>query len=267
MAHLYIHGIPVECSASEYQPVRLGEVVRSLNGAPRTTARARKRDYRFTTDQGGLLLEDAELLRALIEGEGHSWNFEEQSLNSSRALLPIASADYEIAPDEGKHGAYGLRVFSLTGFVQWDLTPDASWDWTEWTLMAWLALSEPANYSHYIITSGGTCWKDGVIATAPAELVLAASGILTVGSGDEILVDDLVALPYVVPAEWVPYLEDFCADEEWPGLPLVRATGPGVQAPGLTTVGQAGAARRVPMREEDGNFTTGEVFDFTLSGV
>ncbi|HYH97499.1 hypothetical protein [Hyalangium sp.] len=269
MAHLNLNGIPVECSGSEYQPVRLGEVVRSFNGAPRTTARVRKRDYRFTTDQGGLLLEEAELLRALIEGEGHSWSFETAELYSSRKLLPssVSVTDIRSGDVAGKHE---LGLFAEDGsVVEWPL----AYDTAAWTLLFWRKVSSA--WVHYVIRRSPSSaslevWEDAVQTDADPDILgIDVDGdlYLTCNAGDE-TIDDLVALPYAVPDEWVPLLLVDRAARAWAPLPYVNASGPGVvPSTGLTCIGESFAARRVPMREEDGTFTAGEVFDFQLKGV
>jgi hypothetical protein len=266
MTHLYLNGIPVECSSSEMELVTAGEVTRSLNGQARSGRRVRKKDFRFTTDAGGLSTEEAERVRALILGDGHAWNFNDGE-HSSRGLLPSAGTQYEIGIDEGRHKD-GLRVFSLGGFIRWDLNADEEWTWDAWTLMAWVL--EGATWRHYVWTSEGDCWKDGVSPATPTPAVgWAGSGLLQVGSvgdADEHVVDDLVALPWALPPECIGYVEAHCAAEEWPALPYVKATGPGVPSTGLTALGQVGTVRRVPM-SAGGSFTTGEVFDFSLWGV
>jgi hypothetical protein len=268
MAHLYIHGIAIECSASEWEPVELGEITRSLNGAPRTTKRVKKRDHRFTTDVGGLLLEEAEALRALISGEGHSWSFEDVELYSSRTLLPSFTSATDIRSGDvaGKHG---LGLFAEAGStVIWPVAFDIS----AWTLLYWR--KNGTSWVHYVVRRTSILlpldvWQDGVLThSGQGILGINGSGNLTfITTDSDETIDDLVALPYAVPDSWVSSLYTYRQNTEWGALPLVKASGPGVPSSGLTALGEVYAGRRVPLREAGGTFSTGEVFDFKLCGV
>lgn len=270
MAHLSIHGIPVECSSSDWEPIGLGEITRSLNGAPRSTKRAQpeKRDHRFTTDVGGLLLEEAELLRALIRGDGHHLSFDED-MSTSRTLLPYSVSATTVEPsyDTGKHG---LDLFAEAGSqVRWAV------GYTEWhTLLFWRYVS--SEWRHYVVrrrnltTSLVDVWEDGIQTDVDPEVVKvegSADGDLVIdcNAGDELL-DDLVALPFRVPDSWPPLMYAFHDANPWGALPLVKASGPGVPSSGLTALGEAYTGRRVAMIE-DGTPTVGEVFEFRLAGV
>lgn len=268
MAHLTIHGIPVECSASEWEPMELGELTRSLNGSPRSTKRMRKRDHRFTTDQGGLLLEEAEALRGLISGDGHVFTLD-QDLSSSRTLLPYHVSETTVEPsyDTGKHG---FELFAESGSqVKWAL------GYTEWyTLLFWRMVA--GSWRHYVVrrrnltTSQVDVWENGTRTDADPEIVHVESSttgdlVIECNQGDEYL-DDVVALPFRVPDNWPLHLYTFHDDSPWGALPLVKASGPGVPSIGLTALGEVYTGRRVPMIDA-GTPTVGEVFDFKLMGT
>jgi hypothetical protein len=277
MAHLLVQGIEVPCSASTSETVRLGEITRSLNGMPRTSARVRKREYRFTTDQGGLLMDLAEVVRQLIEGEGHSWGFEGSELYSSRHLLPSAITDMGITSGDAA-GKHGLGLFAPEGSaITWPVAVPT----TSYTVMFWRL--EDETFNHYLLRKSGSdpleVWanEDGPAATNPSIIAINGSGslVFTADEGQDETVDDLVVLPYAVPEEWILTLFDYRQAYQWSPLPYVQAKGPGVPGTSLlagdnTTLdvlGQCGEGMRVPMTEEDGNFTTGEVFSFTLHGT
>jgi hypothetical protein len=268
MAHLSIHGIPIECSGSEWEPVELGELTRSLNGAPRSTKRLRRRDYRFTSDQGGLLLEEAEAVRGLICGDGHHLSFDED-LATSRTLLPYSVSATTVEPsyDTGKHG---FDLFAEDGSqVRWAV------GFTEWyTLLFWRYVSSA--WRHYVVrrrnltTNLVDVWENGVQTDVDPEVVnvdAMAAGDLVIdcNAGDELL-DDVAALPFRVPDSWPTLMYAFHDASPWGSLPLVKASGPGVPSQGLTALGEVYTGRRVPMIV-DGSPTVGEVFDFKLSGV
>ncbi len=272
MAHLSIHGIEIECSSSDWEPVELGELTRSLNGAPRSTKRTRKRDHRFTSDVGGLLLEDAELLRALITGEGHSWAFESSVANgglySSRKVVPT-SATGSITSGSAT-GVYGKALFAVsTSYIEWPIALSEGF-----TLLFWRDDSGGLGaFAHYLLrgtVSGGVAdaWVDGSPTADPGIFYTGSGGSLVLDcSIDDEWIDDLVALPYAVPDDWVDALYTYHQSNAWSALPYVKASGPGVPSSGLTALGEVYAGRRVPLRESDGTFTTGEVFDFKLMGA
>ncbi|MBN1206356.1 MAG: hypothetical protein JXB05_15690 [Myxococcaceae bacterium] len=261
MSHLTINGIPVECSASEWEPIRLGEVARSLNGAPRSSVRATKRDYRFSVDPFGLSMEEAEVLRALIEGEGHLWTFD-VDFTSSRGLSYAASSGTVTAGVAG--GLYNEALEATTGATMTWLPQVAG----AWTLLFWRW--ESTDFFHYVIrrpSLSGTkeVWRDSVKTDVdPGVFTLNTVGqlVLDATAATEII-DDAVLLPYSVPDTWPALMYADRANLESSALPFVRATGPGVPSAGITALGQAGPARRVPMIV-DGTPTVGEVFDFTL---
>jgi len=248
--------------------MELGELTRSLSGAPRSTKRVKKRDHRFTTDQGGLLLEEAEALRGLISGDGHVITFDE-SLITSRTLLPYSVSDTTVEPsyDTGKHG---FELYAEDGSqVKWAV------GYTEWyTLLFWRMVS--GSWRHYVVRRRNLTnllvdvWENAVQTDVDPEMLrvdATTTGdlVLECLDGHEYL-DDVVALPFRVPDSWPPYLYTFHDDSPWGALPLVKASGPGVPSTGLTALGEVYTGRRVPMIDA-GTPTVGEVFDFKLMGT
>ncbi|WP_224364205.1 hypothetical protein [Hyalangium versicolor] len=259
--YLQVNGVPLACTASEYEPVRLGEVTRSFNGAPRSSVRTRKRDYRFTT--GLLTLAEAELVRALVEGEGHVWNFEDYSVASSRGLVPDYVKEAYLEDGNTRYGDWKL-VLSWVGTMRWQtLLPST------WTLMGWHAQAGvDVRYTHYTLRSDGAKWSDGGRDNSrpvPFEVLFGGSvRVFSMYGGEEYL-DELVALPYAVPDTWVPRLYALHAARPFPPLPFVHAGGEGLPSGGLTCMGLTGTGRRTGLAV-GGSFTTGEVLDFTLYG-
>jgi hypothetical protein len=263
MALLTLNGVELLCTASEWEPIRLGDVARSLNGAPRDMARVRKADYRFTSPL--LTLAAAEAWRGLIEGEGHTLSFEDTTtagsyLWTSRVAVP-SSISSSPAPARStstkKHGAASLHLPSLAE-VRWALGLGATW-----TLLAWEWVG--GAWGHWCLRSDGASWYNGVLdagslagqlGVSSGELVLAGTG----GTGRYF--DEVVALPYSVVNAWVPALYAFHQVQAWPALPYVHAGGARLPAGGLVAVGRAGSGRTVPLLDE-----SGETFDFTLYGA
>jgi hypothetical protein len=266
--HLYIHGVGIECSASEWEPVRLGEITRSLNGAPRSSFRVKKRSHRFSTDQGGYELEEAELLRALIEGEGHSWSFETSELYSSRRLLPSSVTAAVTSGEEAGKSGFGL-FGEMGASVHWALGYTGLW-----TLLYWRLVS--GNWVHYTVRrnspSSLNVWtNDDLTDDDPGVVGVDSSGTLIFSCAeDEETIDDLVALPYAMPTAWFDNMYAYRQENPWGSLPYVKATGRAFLSErtdaGLSVLGQCNAGRRVPLTVA-GVHTVGEVFDFSLDGV
>lgn len=270
---LTINGIAVACAASTYEPVHIGDFSRSLNGVPRSTVRRRASDYRFTTDSGGLALDDAERLRRLVEGDGHVWSFETAELVSSRGLIQSSMTSTDIRSGDVA-GKFGLGLFAEdTSVVSWATGFPLSMapEYLGWSLLFWRL--EGVTWHHYVVTSAGAAWKNGAPHTPSSITILtiSAAALLTLSctEGDE-TIDDLVALPYALSAEWVGLLYAAFQAAAWPALPVVLAKGAAFPGPaataGLRCLGRVQAAQRIPMRS-GGAFVTGEVFDFTLMGL
>ncbi|MFY0567060.1 hypothetical protein ACN28E_24925 [Archangium lansingense] len=262
MALLKLNGIEVEATDSEWVPVRLGEVVRSLNGVPRSTAKVRKANLRYTSSL--LTVPAAQLLRSLIEGEGHVLAFDSHVYTSKEQPVLFTPKGFTIEAVGGKHGGY-LHVPTL-GTASWEVldTDPAS----AWTAMLWRR--EASVWHHYVTRSDGATWREGVLSpsTVPADFIRRASdfrralvlGDFTgTGLGD---FDDAVFLPYLVPNDWVPKLYAFHNTRAWPALPYGLAEGPRLPLAGQLCLGEVGNAKTMPLRE-----SVAEVFDFTLYGV
>jgi len=258
---LTINGVEVLCTASEWEPVTLGEVVRSLNGWPRNTSTVRKRDYRFTSSF--LSLPAAESLRGLVEGDGHRWNFEGSAaggyLFSSRELGPTTTSGSVARGTISKYGANGLWLSTVGSTVTWAAALGPAW-----TVAVWRSPNGTGVFTHYVVRSDGAKWVNGARSDATATPFLTVvSGNLTltatVGNTD---FDELVVLPYAVLDEWPPLLFAFNSTTPWPALPLVRAAGERLPTGGLECIGKAGAGKTMPRLS-----ISGEMFDFILYGT
>lgn len=263
MALLSVNGVPLECTASEWEPVRLGEVVRSFNGMPRPTGRVLKRDFRFTT--GLLSVEEAQAVRGLVEGAGHLLSFEDASgwLYTSRELAPFATLDVSRATTGARHGEACLTI-AAGGSARWHLGTEGYEDGGG-TILGWVR-EGAGPWRHVVHASTGSLYLDGLLVGTGYAFARCLGGTLQLGDFDAQGVatafDDVVALPYVVPAAWVPFLYAFHAARGWPALPYVLAQGPRFPAAGLRAVGQAGAGRAEALLS-----AVGESFEFTLYGT
>ena len=263
--YLRINGITIHCTGSESEPIRLGEVSRALNGAPRSWVRTEKTDTRSTTDE--MYLEEARRVRALVQGEGHVWSFEDPYVASSRGLLPSSMSGEVLTEDNSGRYGYGLTM-EFEAVVQWptQLT-------TGWTAMVWRSLNG-GPWVHQLVrrpvgAGANQVFEDGVRNDGADVGILenVSSYLQLSATEDATIFDDLVLLPYAVPDEWAVLLHAFHSARAFPALPFVWVDGEAVPSPGLTCLGLAEVGQRVPKRNTDGTLTTGELFDFTLHGA
>lgn len=256
MALLTLNGVAVECTASDREPVRLGGVVRGLNGTPRKTDKVRKADFRYTSSL--LSVAEADALRGLVEGDGHALPFD-ADLYTSRVAPPGSFAAGTVVLGAARHGTGHLRV-PVAGSVTYALELPS-----EWTVLLWRL--EAGAWRHYCVTSTGRRWRDGVRDDTldAGAFVAVANGQFQLGdlSGTGIRdFDDAVALPFLVPDAWAPQFHAFHSTRPWPALPYVLAEGPRFPAGGLRVVGEAGTGQAVALLAG-----LGETFSFTLFGT
>lgn len=92
-------------------PVEVGGRGRAFGGAARSSIRAIKRTWDFTTPR--MLIADAAALRGLINGEGDSWSFETDEY-SAKGRAPVAGAYINrLAVSNGVYTSTG--VYTLPG--------------------------------------------------------------------------------------------------------------------------------------------------------
>lgn len=262
MALLNINGVPLEATATEWEPVRLGSVVRSLNGSARSTARVRKADFRYTTSL--LTIPEALAIRGLVDGDGHVLSFEDSSSSSawlytSGEVPPTSSSGAVRSSSLKKWGSYGLLMPAGTVPLSWNL----GFENTGGTFMGWVK-EGTGPWRHIIYSSDLGLYVDGVLAGDEYLFgYVTASGVTLgdlEGAGIDAAYDDVVALPYNVPATWAPVLYAFHSSRPWPTLPYLHASGdPRFPPAGLTVRGETAAGRNGPLRT-----SLSEVFDFTL---
>jgi hypothetical protein len=143
-------------------------------------------------------------LIALIQGQGHTWDFNASATNdlylySSKGLGPASQSGLTRNTASAVYGAAGLKN-GPTGEVTWDVG-----FLFEWTAMFWKTDSLGANGVHYIINSQGQKWVDGIRndGTSTTFFDLTA-GILTLGTNDGSThyFDDLVVIEADITEAW-----------------------------------------------------------------
>ncbi|EPX56153.1 hypothetical protein D187_007495 [Cystobacter fuscus DSM 2262] len=266
MALLRVNGVPVECTASEWEPVTLGEVARSFNGWPRDTGRVKKMDFRFTS--GLLSLPEAVAMRGLVEGAGHVLTFEDTAgyLYTSRELAPLSATGATRSTVGARHGSACLSV-APSSVVGWNVGTQG-YEGEGGTFMGWVR-EGAGPWRHILYAAGGpSLHVDGQRANASGgyPFAQAQDGYLVLGDmgmqGVATHFDDVVALPYSVPSAWVPHLYAWHSARGWPALPYVVAQGPRFPAQGQLMLGKAGTGRTEALLT-----TVGESFDFSLHGT
>lgn len=271
MALLKLNGIEVQATASEWEPVRMGEVVRSLNGAPRSTAKVRKANIRFTS--GLLTVPEAQALRSLIEGEGEVLSFDDDSsatsyLYTSREAAPLLASGVSRATDFPWRGNGNLRVAS-GGLVTWSVASVH-----ELTVLYFgrLVAPDPSGWSHFAWSSAAGRWVNGVNYPSegpPAGLLIdedtPAVGFQCPPGISTYDVDDAVILPFSASAAWITAFHAFHTGPEsraWPALPYVLAEGPRFPVTGQLCLGEVASSPARLLRD-----SVAEVLDFTLYGT
>ena len=73
------HEVGIKDASASSVPVILGDAARSFNGKPLSTRRSIVRDWTFTSALA--LPEECTFLIALLQGMGHTWDFDATDVN------------------------------------------------------------------------------------------------------------------------------------------------------------------------------------------
>lgn len=219
-------------SATKGAPEEIGGAnVRSYGGSLMSSRRALKRSY---TAESPLMSEaDALAWQSLLMGEGHHFSFD-SGLYSSKGLGPDAGYTASQNTSASKFGAGQLSVDDTDGEITY-----AAQLGSVWTLMFYRF--ESAAWVHYVITSAGSKWVDGVqddMATTTWISVSSGSVTITNATGSAVLYDDLVAVPYLFLSAW-PALRS-AATAAWGATPSLAATGELIKGGSATVRAQLG---------------------------
>lgn len=195
---LRINGITVKAAldSPEIGEKDIGAEHDAIDGTPIINRRAQLKNWKFTTTPRSAA--EALAFRNLIGGKGQVVSFDNQTLYAATGLSPSSiGGNWGTTTSSPKFGA---------AMGQWTNT-NTAWPFftssSPWTLAWWLNQSA-AGWHHYMQTSAGTKWIDGVLAPGGTMLgfVGVTAGVATFGSSTASKIDDIVALPYVVPANW-----------------------------------------------------------------
>lgn len=197
------HAVPLKVATSPTLiPQMVGDQGRSFAGQPLETFQSIKRQWKATTTILGEL--EARFLAALLEGRGHTWNFDDSTFfgYSSKGLgpTPASAANGARYTTTSKFGAAGLQV-TASSQVQFNVGYDF-----EWTAMVWQG-SNLSTAHHYIVTSSGHKWVDGVSNDSASTPFIDETGgnfLLgdPAGSTANNRFDDFVVIDALIPANW-----------------------------------------------------------------
>jgi hypothetical protein len=217
MPFLALNGIEIDALNDTFTetPREIGSTEPAFDGTLRRTRIARKRDVRFDTPW--MLQSEARAWEGLIVGEGHSWSFDSH-LYSSKGLGPNAGYAASQVTAAAKYGTGYLSVNATTGTITYAASLGSNW-----TIAYWMQVG--GNWFHYVRTSAGDKWENGVQNNGLALKGTVTSGslVITNTDGSAALFDDVVALPFVVPSAWVASL--YAATVAFSSLPKLDMTG------------------------------------------
>ena len=209
MSFLTINGtaFPVELNSMSETVEDIGESGRSHGGYFHRTRQARKRLFSFNSIP--LIEADARAWRGMVEGDGHCWNFAVAlGLYSKKGLAPTSMAGLAQSGAQAKFGSGSMAITNATGTgifaTGGDGTLGATFSFWEYT-------GAGAVWDNWVYRWNGATfdkYKNGVATgTSPAKCVATASTtsitIATITDGSTRYVDDVVALPFVVPVAWI----------------------------------------------------------------
>ncbi|MBN8466162.1 hypothetical protein JYJ95_06540 [Corallococcus exiguus] len=268
MAYLTLSGIEVRCSASKglvQKPTQLGPRVRTFRGWAQSGTRARV--YTWAAGTPPIPMADAQALRRLLDGDGHSWDFRSAPTNaftSSKGAMAGLNGEPQagtsiagrwgygamrLAPGEQVEWSVGTRLNSTVGF--WVRTEHVGPDWTHV-----VARIQP----DVLYVNGSAVGIVDDMEGAVGLFIRLSEGQFGVSADATVTVSDLVYLPYTVPESWVPQWA--AASAPFGPLPYHRAAGIGIPGP-FQVLGQALDAQPVEY-DEDGARVQGQYLDFEL---
>ncbi|MBN9687118.1 MULTISPECIES: hypothetical protein [unclassified Corallococcus] len=276
MAYLTLSGIEVRCSASKgltQKPTLRGPRVRTFSGWAQSGTRSR--DFIWSGGTPPMPMADAQALRRLIDGDGHSWSFEangDTGLVSSKGLAATVVGTVGVGPGSSTpHFGTGGLVLAAGASVTWATATTGNY-----VAGAWLKGAFSAGVWQHVVVApwADRTWLNGEEWLAYGDLEadtliglgvgLRAPGAFTIsnhpGASGPLDCDDLVLLPYGVPESWVPQWA--AAATPFGPLPYHRADGTGIPGP-FQVLGQAGDAQAVEY-DEGGARVQGQYMDFEL---
>lgn len=197
MPFLSINGVevPVAVDTMTEEVREVGATIQAFSGALVRSRIATKRDIEFEIPLIEPVLSGQ--WERWIRGEGEAWNF--TTLYGSKGTAPQSGYAGVIDAGTGIGSTASLLVSS--GSHAYRVAPSGS----SWTIAFWYSSTSPVSYTHYVITSAGKKWVNGVRNDAASTAFVAvSSGIMTLTGGANRRIDNLFAFPATVDDSWPP---------------------------------------------------------------
>lgn len=197
--------VPVLVDGAEYEHQLLTDSARAESMALIENIEAEKGVWRFSLQPQTRA--NAFAFRQLINGAGHYWGFDAASpgVYSSRGLGPSALTNSVFSAGAAWLGAGKLSQTLSTGTVTWPALRPGSAD--GWTVMVARKVGAAA-WGHHIVNSGEGAYFNGAfsgVSTPPWMTINTTTGTVKLDADavDTTLLDELVILPFSMPAAWV----------------------------------------------------------------
>lgn len=256
MAGLTLNGIevPVLRNGLSLGWTVIQDKARSYDGTWRKTEYARKREWKGEIKPQSQALTDA--FRNLIRGIGYTWSFD-ADVFSAQGLAANGGHTATIVAG-GKYGSL-MRVPAATT-ITWPTNLGSNWTVVVWRL-------ESAVWHHYVATSGGHKWVDGVRNDAASTTFISvSSGSLTITGATSLTdFDEMAALPYLVDDTWPPFMYTEDNTRARTALPRLSANGDLVFNGPTSVVGEPGDSDVLLFSSAGSIVTNGEKMSFLLS--
>jgi hypothetical protein len=193
--------VPVLVGGASHRPNSIGEVERAEDGTILISRRIIKETYKIQVVHQSPA--DGIAWKKLFTGEGQKWDFD-TSVYGSKGLGPSAATASVQSGAAAKFGTGCCRQTATTGTISYAALPAGG---TKWTVMFWRSVGGAA-FDHYVVTSSGHKWLNGVRADGTSTTFLTvttATGTVKLdAAGSTTDLDDLVILPFEVPDLWPP---------------------------------------------------------------
>lgn len=249
-----LNGIVVPVSVDDHsaEPVLIEDNERAESASLLVDRRAEKGRWSFSiTPQ---VAAAAFAFRSLLHGRGQYWSFD-TSLYSSKGLGPSLSTDVSLVGGGSTWlGAGAIVMAAPSGDQRYlALTPLSTEGWTVMTARKVGA----AAWQHFIVTSAGSVYTNGVLTGSAAWLTVTTSTgevKIVADAIDDTLHDELIVLPYVVPSDWPSQLYTFqnpaVGNTQWGALRNLKLQGDMVEEPSATktVVGRVKSSRPIISR-------------------
>jgi hypothetical protein len=227
MSYLEISGITIPVASAKESRADLKTELRTIDGTWMRDVRAAKRRWTLMTRL--MPLDEARALRDLVMGMGHHWGFDGGSKYSDKGAGAWVGS-YTV-PDTG--GKFGGGYMSAGGTAR-TLTLGAAYA-ELWTVAQWVLVSSV--WVHRLQTSDGRKYEGGVATPSASWDQALASGVYTVpyDSGAGVAgCDDLVILPFELPASWCV---QWPQDQPFSPLPRLSIAGEMIEQASLLVEG------------------------------